>query len=53
MRRRNRTVIDLLGNLFIYNAARSRLSPQMAELCKERTVCHDQGNLGGTGETKN
>ena len=34
--KRTRTIIDLLGNIFIHNAARSRLSPQMAELCKER-----------------
>ena len=30
-----------VGNVFIHNAARSRLSPQMAEPCKERidTLC--------------
>ena len=38
LRRRNWTIIDLLGNVFIHNPARSRLSPQMAELCKER-IC--------------
>ena len=36
LRRRNQTIIDLLGNVFIHNAARSNLSPQMAKPCKER-----------------
>ena len=36
LRRRNRTIIDLLGNVFIHKAARSRLSPQMVEPCKEQ-----------------
>ena len=36
LRRRNQTIIDLLGNVFIHNAARPRLSPQMAKPCKER-----------------
>ena len=36
LRRRNRTIIDLLGKVFIHNAARSRLSLQMAKPCKER-----------------
>ena len=30
----------LLGNIFIHIAARLRLSPQMAELCKERIDIH-------------
>ena len=38
LRRRNWTIIDLLGNVFIHNAARSRLSPQMVKPCKERIV---------------
>ena len=32
--------MDLLGNAFIHNAVRSRLSPQMAKLCKERINRH-------------
>ena len=36
LKRRNRTTLELLGNVFIHIAARSRLSPQMAEPCKER-----------------
>ena len=43
LRRRNRTIIDLIGNVFIHNGARSRLSPQMAEPCKERIVVMYQG----------
>ena len=31
LRIRNRTIIDLLGNIFIHIAARSKLSLQMAE----------------------
>ena len=38
LRWRNQTIIDLLGNVFIHNAARSRLSPQMAKPCKERIM---------------
>ena len=38
LRKRNRTIIDLLGNVFIHNAARSRLSPQIAKLCKDQIV---------------
>ena len=41
LKRRNQTTIDLLGNVFIHNAARSRLSPQMAKLCKERIPMFD------------
>ena len=40
--RRNWTTINLLGNISIHNAARSRLSSQMAELCKDwicQTIC--------------
>ena len=29
-------MIDLLGDVFIHNSARSRLSPQMAKPCRER-----------------
>ena len=36
--RRNRTIIDLLGNVFIHYAARSRLSTKMAKACKERIL---------------
>ena len=36
LRRRNQTIINLLGNVFIHNAARSRLSPQMLEPYKDR-----------------
>ena len=49
LRRRNRIIIDLLYNVFIHNAARSRLSPQMAEPCKERIpvwfCCHNNPGL--------
>ena len=38
LRRRNQTIIDLFGNVFIHNAARSRLSLQMAKPCKERII---------------
>ena len=31
---------SLLGNIFIHKAPRSRLSPQMAELCKEQIDFH-------------
>ena len=34
--KRNRTIIDHLGIVFIHNAARSRLSPQITKPCKER-----------------
>ena len=34
--RRNRTIIELLDNIFIHIADRSRLSAQMVEPCKER-----------------
>ena len=37
LRRRNRTIIDLLDNVFIHNAAKSKLYPQMAEPCKVRS----------------
>ena len=30
--------MDLLGNVFIHNAARSRLSSQMAEPCASKCV---------------
>ena len=33
---RNRTTLKLSGNIFIDIAARFKLSPQMAEPCKER-----------------
>ena len=36
LKRTNRTIVELLGNIFIHIAARSRLSLQMAESCKER-----------------
>ena len=36
LRRRNRTIIDMLGNVFIQNGARLRLSLQMAKPCKKR-----------------
>ena len=36
LRRRNQTKIDLLGNIFIHNAATSRLSLQMVEPRKEQ-----------------
>ena len=32
------TTLELLGNVFIHIAARWRLSPQMAEPCKEQIV---------------
>ena len=35
-KRRNRTIVDLLGNVFIHNAARLRLSSQIVEPRKER-----------------
>ena len=35
LRRRNRTINNHLGNVFIHNAARLRLSPQTAA-CKEQ-----------------
>ena len=38
LRRRNRTIINLFGNIFFHNAARSKLSPQMAEPCKEHIL---------------
>ena len=34
-RRRHRTIVELLGVIFIHIAARSRLSPQMVEPCKK------------------
>ena len=46
LRRRNRTIIDLLGNIFIHNAARSRLSPQRVELCKEQIELFSTGSTG-------
>ena len=39
LRRRYWTLIDLLSNVFIHKVARSRLSTQMAEPCKERNSC--------------
>ena len=43
LRWKNWTIIELLGNVFIHNAARLRLSPQMAKPCKEQIVlpCSD------------
>ena len=40
-KRRNWTTLELLGNFFIHIAARARLSPQMAEPCKERISEHN------------
>ena len=37
LRRRNRTMVGLLGNVLIYTGARSRISPQMVEPCKEQS----------------
>ena len=35
LKRRNRTTLELLGNILIHITAGSRLSPQMVEPCKE------------------
>ena len=37
-KRRNRTTLELLGNICNHIAARSRLSPQMAKTCKEQIM---------------
>ena len=49
LRRGNRTIINLLGNVFIHNAARLRLSRQMAEPYKEQmkgVLCFQVSRLG-------
>ena len=38
LKRQNQTTLELLGKVFIRIAARSRLSSQMADPCKERIL---------------
>ena len=51
LRRRNQTIIDLLGKVFIHNAARSKLSLQMAKPCKERII-GSGGRVNGIQSSK-